>query len=89
MRTRLELLAAGVEDTAAFGPSLTPIELWDEQVLGPVGDRAITYEDLLAPLRARGLYALCRVLEEKIRAYRAQAGEDAKFAGRPNSLHYN
>jgi hypothetical protein len=88
LRTRLELLAAGVEDTAAFGPSLTPIELWDEQALGPVGDRAITYEDLLAPLRARGLYALCRVLEEKIQAYRAQAGEDAKFSGRPNSLHY-
>jgi hypothetical protein len=89
LRTRLELLAAGVEDTAAFGPSLTPIELWDEQALGPVGDRAITYEDLLAPLRTRGLDALCRVLEDKIRAYRARAGEDHKFAGRSNSLSYN
>jgi hypothetical protein len=89
LRTRLELLAAGVEDTAAFGPSLTPIELWDEQALGPVGDRAITYEDLLAPLRARGLDALCRVLEDKIRAYRARAGEDDKFAGRSNSPPYN
>lgn len=70
LRTRLELLAAGVEETAALGPSLTPIELWDERVLGPVGDRAITYEDLLGPLQARGLSALCRVLEEKIAAYR-------------------
>jgi hypothetical protein len=70
LRTRLELLAAGVEETAALGPSVTPVELWDERVLGPVADRAITYEDLLPLLRARGLEALCGVLEEKIKAYR-------------------
>ena len=72
LRTRLELLAAGVEETTALGPSLTPIDLWKK--LGPVGDRAITYEDLLPPLRARGLAALCGVLEEKIRAYREGNG---------------
>jgi hypothetical protein len=72
LRTRLELLAAGVEETASLGPSLTPIELWDERVLGPVADRAITYEDLLVPLRNRGLDALCHVLEKKIAAYRQQ-----------------
>jgi len=72
LRTRLELLAAGVEETAALGPSLTPIELWNN--LGPVGDRAVTYEDLLAPLRARGLTALCGVLEKKIKAYRGGYG---------------
>jgi hypothetical protein len=71
LRTRLELLAAGVEETAALGPSLTPIELWNK--LEPVGDRAITYEGLLAPLRARGLAALCEVLEKHIAAYRKQA----------------
>jgi hypothetical protein len=76
LRTRLELLAAGVEETEALGPSLTPVELWDEAVLGPVGDRAITYEDLLPPLRARGLEELCRVLEAKIRAYRDQEKRD-------------
>jgi hypothetical protein len=70
LRTRLELLAAGVEETPSLGPSLTPIELWDERALGPVADRAITYEDLLVPLRERGLDALCRMLEEKIAAYR-------------------
>ena len=70
LRTRLELLAADVEETPALGPSLTPVELWDERVLGPVADRAITYEDLLPPLRARGLESLCDVLEEKIQAYR-------------------
>jgi len=68
LRTRLELLAAGVEETPALGPSLTPVELWNN--LGPVGDRAVTYEGLLAPLRARGLTALCEVLEKKINAYR-------------------
>jgi hypothetical protein len=68
LRTRLELLAAGVEETPALGPSLTPIELWNN--LGPVGDRAVTYEGLLAPLRARGLTALCEVLEKKIKGYR-------------------
>jgi hypothetical protein len=62
LRTRLELLAAGVEETASLGPSLTPIELWNN--LGLVGDRAVTYEDLLAPLRARGLTTLCEVLEK-------------------------
>jgi hypothetical protein len=62
-----------------------------------VGDRAITYEDLIAPLRARGHAALCRVLEEKIAAYRGRKQPD--FVREPeearlllddswNSLHY-
>jgi hypothetical protein len=89
LRTRLELLAAGVEETEAFGPSLTPSELWNEAIPGQSGDRAIFYEDLIGPLRARGLDALCSVLEDKIRAYRARAGEHHKFAGRSNSLPYN
>jgi len=80
LRTRLELLAVGVEETAAFGPSLTPIELWDEGVPEPVGDRAIRYEDLLPPLRARGLHALCEVLEEKIAAYRQQIDEGVRWS---------
>lgn len=71
LRTRLELLAAGVEETAAFGPSLTPIELWDEAVPTPSGHRAIMYQDLLPPLRARGLDALCHLLEQRIGIYRA------------------
>jgi hypothetical protein len=89
LRTRLELLAAGVEDTTAFGPSLTPVELWDEAVPIPIGDRALRYADLLPFLRARGLDALCRVLEDKIRAYRERAGDDAALACRTNSPHYN
>jgi hypothetical protein len=77
LRTRLELLAAGVEETSAFGPSLTPIELWGTAVPEPAGPghRAIMYEDLLPPLRARGLGAICRLLEEKIAAYRERVGE--------------
>jgi hypothetical protein len=70
LRTRLELLAAGVEETAAFGSSLPPNDLWDEAVPGPIGDRAIFYEDLIEPLRARGLGALCQLLEKKIADYR-------------------
>ena len=80
LRTRLELLVAGVEETAALGPSLTPIELWDEAVPQPIGDRAIRYEDLLPPLRARGLDALCEVLEEKIAAYREQIDEGVRWS---------
>ena len=81
LRTRLELLAAGVDETAAFGPSLTPIDLWDLAVPQPIGDRAIRYEDLLPSLRARGLGALCRVLERKIAAYRERVGEGARWSG--------
>ncbi len=81
LRTRLELLAAGVEETTAFGPSLTPIELWDLAVPQPIGDRAIRYEDLLPPLRARGLSALCRVLEEKIVTYQGRLAEGVQWSG--------
>src|SRR5262249_58352811 len=77
LRTRLELLAAGVENTEAFGPSLTPAELWNEAVPEPIGDRALRYQDLLPFLRARGHDELCRVLEEKITAYRAKLRESA------------
>jgi hypothetical protein len=79
LRTRLELLAAGVEETATLGPSLTPIELWDERRIGPVGDRAITYEDLLGPLRSRGHDSLCNALEEKIRAFRGRVEDSMNF----------
>jgi hypothetical protein len=81
LRTRLELLAAGIDETSAFGASLTPIELWDEAVPVPTGHRAIMYEDLLPPLRARGLSAICRVLEEKIAAYRERIGEGVRWSG--------
>jgi len=76
LRTRLELLAAGVEQTSAFGPSLTPVELWEEAVPAPTSHRAIMYEDLLPALQARGLTALCRVLEDRIAAYRKRAGAE-------------
>jgi hypothetical protein len=81
LRTRLELLAAGIEETEVFGPSLTPLELWEDDDLGPVGNRPIAYGDLLEPLRARGLGALCRVLEAKIAAYRAQEERSSASRG--------
>lgn len=79
LETRLELLAAGVDETPAFGPSATPIELWQATEAVPSFDRALRYEALLAPLQARGFAALCRVLEEKIAAYRQQVREGARW----------
>jgi hypothetical protein len=77
LRTRLELLAAGVKNTEAFGPSLTPAELWNEAVPEPIGDRALRYQDLVPFLRARGLDELCRVLEEKVAAYWTKLRENS------------
>ena len=74
LRTRLELLAVGIEETTAFGPSLTPIRLWEEAVPAPSGHRAIMYEHLLPALRARGLNALCGALEARINVYRTRGG---------------
>lgn len=70
LRTRLELLAAGIEETEAFGPSLIPIEIWEHTVPGPLGARLTFYQDLVEPLRARGHHELCEVLEKKIAASR-------------------
>jgi hypothetical protein len=73
--TRLELLAAGIEETAAFGPSLTPVELWEAAVPIPSGHRALRYYDLLPFLRARGLDELARFLEAKIAVYHERVRE--------------
>jgi hypothetical protein len=79
--TRLELLAAGVEETAAFGPSLTAVELWEAAVSVPSGHRALRYRDLLPHLRARGLDELCRFLETKIAAYEERVREGVRWPG--------
>jgi hypothetical protein len=80
LRTRLELLAAGVEETGAFGPSFTPIELWEEIVPSDIGVRAILYEDLLPALESRGFDTLCRVIEEKIAAYQERERQEMALA---------
>jgi hypothetical protein len=77
LRTRLELLAVGIDETEALGPSLVRAELWDECVPGPLGGRLAFYKDLIEPLRARGYNELCRVLERKI----AASKEHARGAG--------
>jgi hypothetical protein len=69
LRTRLELLAAGVAETEAFGPSFTPIELWQGVAPADVGERIIFYEELLPALRSRGFDGLCAVIEEKLAMY--------------------
>jgi hypothetical protein len=70
LRTRLELLAVGVDATDALGPSLTPVELWHEAVPSPIVETALYHQELLSALRECGHHRLCRVLEEKILAYR-------------------
>jgi hypothetical protein len=79
--TRLELLVAGVEETAAFGPSLTPPELWEKAVPVPSGHRALRYENLLPGLRARGHHRLCRVLENRIAMYRHRLRDGIRWPG--------
>ncbi|HUC09585.1 MAG TPA: hypothetical protein VL985_04070 [Stellaceae bacterium] len=79
LETRLELLAAGVEETGAFGPSLTPIELWQATDPVPSFDRALRYEPLLAPLRALGHLDLCQILSDKIAAYRQHVKDGVKW----------
>lgn len=80
LRTRLELLAAGVEETAAFGPSFTPIELWEDAAASDVGDRAIFYQDLLPALRKLGFNSLCRVIEEKLDEHQRQGERELVLA---------
>jgi hypothetical protein len=79
--TRLELFVAGVEETAVFGPSLTPPELWEKAVPVPSGHRALRYADLLPTLRARGLDPLCRVLEQRIAMYRQRLRDGMRWPG--------
>jgi len=70
LRTRLDLLVAGIDETAAFGPSLTPVEEWE--ALPPrISHRTYMYEELIPALQSRGFHTLCRVIEERTRTYQA------------------
>lgn len=79
--TRLELFAAGVEETPALGRSLTSVEEWEEAVPIPFGRRALNYGELLAPLRARGHPELAQMLERKIALYRRRIESGAQWPG--------
>jgi hypothetical protein len=74
LRTRLELLVAGVEETEALGPSYTPIELWQGVAPADIGERIIFYEELLPALRSQGFDRLCRVIEEKLAIHQRRRG---------------
>jgi len=69
LRTRLELLAVGIDETQALGASLTPPELWDDIVPAEVGERLIFYDELLPELRRAGYDGLCDLIEDKIVAH--------------------
>jgi hypothetical protein len=85
LRTRLELLAAGVGETTAFGPSLTPIEFWEEAARELTADHAIIYRDLLPTLQAQGHGPLVRMLEKNIVEYRGP-GKPAFARGAQDGL---
>ena len=70
LRTRLELLAAGIEETEVLGPSLTPLELWTDSIRVTVRWQAICYEELLPFLQARGLNELHNVIRRKVETFR-------------------
>jgi len=89
LRTRLELLAAGVTETEAFGPSLTEVELWQEAVPLPIAETSLHHAELLPALRERGCDALCRVLEEKIAGYRRGGRESEYAVGLDHRVNHN
>ena len=86
LRTRLELLAAGIDETAAFGRSLASVELWREAVPMPIAETALHHEELLPALRERGYDELCRAIEAGIALNRKArvGGQDRPEAGLVN-----
>ncbi len=70
LRTRLELLVAGIEETPTLGPSLTPVEQW-EALPPTVGHRTFMYDELISELQSLGHDALCRVLLHRTATYDA------------------
>lgn len=77
LRTRLELLAAGIGETEAFGACLTSREIRNAAVFGSIGDRVIFYEELVGPLKARGHDELCETLEKELADSRREAAAGA------------
>ena len=70
LRTRLDLLVAGIDATDTLGASLTPVAQWE--ALPPrISHRTYMYEELLPALRARGLDILCREIEQRTATYQA------------------
>jgi hypothetical protein len=69
LQTRLELLAAGCDECAAFGETRIPPELLEQNVTLAFPYQATHFRDVLSPLWERGLDALCRVIERKLAQY--------------------
>jgi hypothetical protein len=88
LATRLELLVAGVEETSALGPSLTPAELW-EAIPPSASHRAVRYRDLLPALQARGSRALCAILEERLAFYETHVATATPWPGAANRQRPN
>jgi hypothetical protein len=70
IRTRLELLASGHDHSAAFGPSAVPADLLERNLEIQSAYQRSYYEDLLAPLDARGFHQLSRIVASKLEGQR-------------------
>jgi hypothetical protein len=73
LRTRLELLAAGHDETPAFGPSAMPAELLERNLAIESDYQRSYYGEVLGPLEARGFRELARILGRKLAAGRLAA----------------
>jgi hypothetical protein len=69
IRTRLELLAAGCEQTRAFGRSAVEPDLVERVIEITNGYQASCFADVVAPIRTRGFDRLAATIERKLDAF--------------------
>jgi hypothetical protein len=66
IRTRLELLAAGIDESPAFGPSAMPAEQLASKLAIESEYQTAYYEEVQAALRGRGFKELAVVICDKL-----------------------
>jgi hypothetical protein len=70
IRTRLELLAAGIEATPALGDSAVPVELLERAITIDNLYQASCFAEVVAPILAGGRAALADAIETKLADFR-------------------
>jgi hypothetical protein len=78
IRTRLELLAAGIDESPAFGDSAMPAEQLASKLAIESEHQTAYYEEVLAALKARGLNELAFTIADKLAGLRRRQGERSK-----------
>jgi hypothetical protein len=84
LRTRLELLAAGIDESPAFGANAMPPDLLASKLAIESEHQTSFYEEVLAALGARGFDKLAFVVAGKLAEQRRRQDKDeqAALAGR-------